>query len=131
MAISSIDIWILFTNYDIIKYFLNLAFCSEHFISIKYQILCYFCLIETNSIIDYIWECTISKLYWESFNDWLSNTFHIVPIHINVQSALLWMSNKINSLIPFLGVFLSEIIYMYIVVSGVVIDHSSRWVIAV
>ena len=32
MAVSPKDIQILFTNYDIITYFLNLAFCSEHFI---------------------------------------------------------------------------------------------------
>ena len=41
MAISSTDIRILFTNYDI-TYFLNLAFCSEHFISIKHRILATF-----------------------------------------------------------------------------------------
>jgi hypothetical protein len=35
-----LNIRILFTNYDIITDFLNLAFCSEHFISIKYRILC-------------------------------------------------------------------------------------------
>jgi hypothetical protein len=39
MAIPPTDIQILFTNYDIIAYFLNLASCSEHFISIKHQIL--------------------------------------------------------------------------------------------
>ena len=39
MAILPTDIWILFTNYDIIAYFLNLASCSEHFISIKHRIL--------------------------------------------------------------------------------------------
>jgi hypothetical protein len=33
------DIIILFTNYDIITYFLNLASCSEYFISIKHRIL--------------------------------------------------------------------------------------------
>jgi hypothetical protein len=32
MAIPLTDIQILFTNYDIITYFLNLASCSEHFI---------------------------------------------------------------------------------------------------
>jgi DNA mismatch repair ATPase MutS len=32
MAILPTDIQILFTNYDIITYFLNLASCSEHFI---------------------------------------------------------------------------------------------------
>jgi hypothetical protein len=31
MAILQTDIQILFTNYDIIAYFLNLASCSEHF----------------------------------------------------------------------------------------------------
>jgi hypothetical protein len=37
-----LNIRILFTNYDIITDFLNLAFCSEHFISIKYRILATF-----------------------------------------------------------------------------------------
>ena len=39
MAIPPTNIQIIFTNYDIIAYFLNLASCSEHFISIKHQIL--------------------------------------------------------------------------------------------
>ena len=39
MAIPPTDIRILLTNYDIITCFLNLAFCSEHFISIKHRIL--------------------------------------------------------------------------------------------
>ena len=34
-----LNIRILFTNYDIIADFLNLAFCSEHCISIKHRIL--------------------------------------------------------------------------------------------
>jgi hypothetical protein len=42
MTISPTDIQILFTNYDIITYFLNLASCSEHFISIKHRILATF-----------------------------------------------------------------------------------------
>ena len=42
MAISSTDFRILFTNYDIIAYFLNLTSCSEHFISIKHRILATF-----------------------------------------------------------------------------------------
>jgi hypothetical protein len=37
MTILPTDIRILFTNYDIIAYFLNLAFCSEHFISIEHR----------------------------------------------------------------------------------------------
>ena len=39
MAILPTDIRILFANYDIIAYFLNLTSCSEHFISIKHRIL--------------------------------------------------------------------------------------------
>ena len=42
MAILPTDIQILFTNYDIITYFLNLVSCSEHFISIKHRILATF-----------------------------------------------------------------------------------------
>ena len=42
MAILPTDIRILFTNYDIITYFFNLASCSEHFISIKHRILATF-----------------------------------------------------------------------------------------
>ena len=42
MAILPTDIQILFTNYDIIAYFFNLASCSEHFISIKHRILATF-----------------------------------------------------------------------------------------
>jgi hypothetical protein len=42
MAILPTDIRILFTNSDIITYFLNLASCSEHFMSIKHQILATF-----------------------------------------------------------------------------------------
>ena len=42
MAISPTDIRIFFTNYDIITYFLNLAFYSDHFISIKHRILATF-----------------------------------------------------------------------------------------
>ena len=50
MEIPPTDIQILFTNYDIITYFLNLAFCLEHFISIKHRILATF-NINTNSIL--------------------------------------------------------------------------------
>ena len=42
MAISPTNIRILFTNYDIIAYFLNLTSCSEHLISIKHRILATF-----------------------------------------------------------------------------------------
>jgi hypothetical protein len=37
-----LNIRIFFTNYDIITYFVKLAFCSEHFISIKHRKLATF-----------------------------------------------------------------------------------------
>ena len=42
MAILPTDIRILLINYDIIAYVLNLASCSEHFISIKHRVLATF-----------------------------------------------------------------------------------------
>jgi hypothetical protein len=48
MAISPTDIRILFTNYEIIAYFLNLASCSEYFISIKHRILATFNINKNN-----------------------------------------------------------------------------------
>jgi hypothetical protein len=48
MAISPTNIRIPFTNYDIITYFLNLASCSEHFISIKHRILATFNINKKN-----------------------------------------------------------------------------------
>jgi hypothetical protein len=48
MAISPTNIQILFTNYDIITYFLNLASCSEHFTSIKHRILATFNINKKN-----------------------------------------------------------------------------------
>ena len=36
------NIRILFTDYAIIAYFLNLEFCSEHFISVKHRIMASF-----------------------------------------------------------------------------------------
>ena len=51
MVILPTDIQILFTNYDIITYFLNLASCSEHFISIKHRILPTFNINKKKSIL--------------------------------------------------------------------------------
>jgi hypothetical protein len=51
MAISPTDIRILFTNYDIIAYFVNLAFSSEHFISIKHRILATFNINKKKAIL--------------------------------------------------------------------------------
>jgi hypothetical protein len=50
MAIPPTDNRILFTNYDIIAYFLNLASCSEHFIRIKHRILATFNMNKKKSI---------------------------------------------------------------------------------
>jgi hypothetical protein len=51
MAISPTDSRILFTNYDITAYFVNLAFSSEHFISIKHRILATFNISKKKSIL--------------------------------------------------------------------------------
>ena len=49
MAILPTDIRILFTNYDIIAYFLSMASCSEHFIGmIKHRILATFNINKKN-----------------------------------------------------------------------------------
>jgi hypothetical protein len=48
MAISPTNFRIIFTNYDIITYFLNLASCSKHFISIKHRILATFNINKKN-----------------------------------------------------------------------------------
>jgi hypothetical protein len=58
MAILPTDIRILSTNYDIIAYFLNLASCSEHFISIKHRILATF---NINKKIQFSQPLTISS----------------------------------------------------------------------
>ena len=51
MAIPHTDIQILFINYDIITNLLNLASCSEHFISIKHRILATFNINQKKSIL--------------------------------------------------------------------------------
>ena len=48
MAILLTGIRILFTNFDIIAYFLNLASCIEHFISIHHRILATFNIKKIN-----------------------------------------------------------------------------------
>ena len=59
MAILPTDIRILFTNYDIITYFLNLASSSKHFISIKHRILAAFNINKTQSILTVCMPLTI------------------------------------------------------------------------
>ena len=67
MAISPTNIRILFTNYDIIAYFLNLASCSEHFISIKHQILATFNINKKNQS-ERLYAFNQSRIY---FRIWL------------------------------------------------------------
>ena len=62
MAIPPTDIRILFTNYDIITYFLNLASCSEHCISIKHRILATFNINEKKKILTACMPLIVS--YW-------------------------------------------------------------------
>jgi hypothetical protein len=62
MAIPPTDdasIQILLTNYDIITDFLNLAFCSENFISIKHRILATF---NINKKLNFDSLCAFNKL---------------------------------------------------------------------
>jgi hypothetical protein len=72
MAILPTDIRILFTNYDIIAYFFNLASCSEHFISITHRILATFNINKKNQF---------ERLY--VFKD-LSWSFHIAILIVKL-----------------------------------------------
>ena len=80
MAIPPTDIRILFTNFDIIAYFLNLASCSEHFISIKHQILATFninqkksiltaCMPLTSAAVNIFCSLTVESIIWLFLND--------------------------------------------------------------
>ena len=62
MAIPPTDIRILFTNYDIITYFLNLAFSSEHFICIKHRILATFNINKNKFNSDSLYTFKLSHL---------------------------------------------------------------------
>ena len=64
MAIPPTDIRILFTNYDIITHFLNLASCSEHFISIEHRILATFNINKKfNSDSMYAFKSTLTSTF--------------------------------------------------------------------
>jgi hypothetical protein len=76
MAILPTDIRILFTNYDIIAYFLNLASCSEQFISIKHRILSTFNINKKNQF---------ERLYAFKFE-----CLFIYKIEKNPQNTTLW-----------------------------------------
>ena len=78
-----LNIWILFTNYDIIKDFLNLAFCSEHFISIKDRILATFNINKKlnsdslNTIISNLYELSIQTSKSSRKDNILDNIQHL------------------------------------------------------
>ena len=90
MAIPPTDIWILFTNYDIITYFLNLASCLEHFISIKHRILATF-KINTNKSIMTACMPLIIHLF-SSRGQWPCELWPSlgVPLKLSYLNLLLW-----------------------------------------
>ena len=73
MAIPPTNIRILFTNYDIITYFLNLSSCSEHFISIKHRILATFNIKKINSDSLYAFKQGVIKGALKTQNGGTSN----------------------------------------------------------
>jgi hypothetical protein len=78
-AISPTDIWILFTNYDIIAYFLNQASCSEHFISIKHRILAIFNIKKKKN------------QFWQLVCQWTKTRFQelfVILIHLFVLKQI-------------------------------------------
>jgi hypothetical protein len=79
MSILPTDIRILFTNFDIIAYFLNLASCSEHFISIKHRILATFNINKKkNSDSPYVFkEWKFAVLMYYSWSKWSYYTSYI------------------------------------------------------
>jgi hypothetical protein len=97
-----LNIRILFTNYDIITYFLNLVFCSEHFISIKHQILATFNInkkFNSDSLCAFMFRCfrTVFPgiLLYIYSNNWLSSCFplisgegnylcHVLPYNLSI-----------------------------------------------
>jgi len=91
MAISSTDTRILFINYDIITYFLNLASCSEHFISIKLRILAIFYIKKKKINLCYCMPLTNIKVVSMCIQLWRCNIK--TWLGIRVLLAQLWRSN--------------------------------------
>jgi hypothetical protein len=82
MAILPTDIRILFTNDDIIAYFLNLASCSEHFINIKDRILATFDINKKKNS---------DNLY--AFNELIDNTSNSYACYFNSCNAVFLYSS--------------------------------------
>ena len=85
-----LNIRILFINYDIITNFLNLAFCSEHFISIKHQILATFNINKKKSTLTAcvplssgVLELFPGKLLYIYSDNWLSSCFPLICVEGN------------------------------------------------
>jgi hypothetical protein len=87
MAILPTDFWILFTNYDIIAYFLNLASCSEHFISIKHRILATFNIKKKNQF---------ERLY--AFKTYLDNVVGFILQLILNYGCGLWCLTPLSTI---------------------------------
>ena len=97
MAISPTNIQIVFTNYDIITYFLNLASCSEHVISIKYRILATFNIKKKNQserLYAFKINTTIKLVYV-----WLIPYHIIIYFNIWFQWVSKWLLLNANSAI--------------------------------
>jgi hypothetical protein len=138
MVILPTDIRILFTNYDIIAYFLNLASCSGHFISIKHRILTTFNInpkqLNSDSLHTFKWlpACIPLSDYIISLRRevWVSKTNSTpppfikvsVPSQESVQSCLcvlgvssfpqlLRFYHYISELFPHCGIFFSSFLH--------------------
>ena len=91
MAIPPTGIRILFTNYDIIAYFLSLASCSEHFISIKHRILATF---NINKKIQ----------FWQPLRDGISQAFlpfWFVDVIVITDHDLFWNVVQANCILKY------------------------------
>jgi hypothetical protein len=83
------------TNYDIIAYFLNLASCSEHFISIKHRILATFNINKKNSILTACMPLIMQKIISElcPFNNVLIQMLLHDAIR-DAQAVVLYIATK-------------------------------------
>ena len=98
------DIQILFTNYDIITYFLNLASCSEHFISIKHWILATFNINKKNSILT---ACMPLRKRWFPFMTYYFS--HPTTFLASVFSFYSLLAKALNQMEPnFLGMIFEK-----------------------
>jgi hypothetical protein len=110
MEILPTYIRIIFTNYDIITYFLNLASCSEHFIRIKHRILA---TVNMNKKFNYdsLYAFKITLFKW--WSDWWNRIYilssgsgwidriYLANINPIVSSSCQYHGNKIRNIKQF------------------------------